>query len=494
MEQKEKQSAYHHIMKYTSLFGGIQMLNMMVGIVRNKLVAMILGPGGMGLLSLFNSTIKLVSDSTNLGIATSGVKTIAQDYDENNIKATYHSVDMIRMWSFLTGLFGFVVCALFGSFFSSFTFTWGNHSLHFILLSPIVAMTAITSGEMAILKGAQRLHDIMMLSTAYAIAVTLISIPIYYTFGESGIVPSLCIAALVYMLLTIRYSHKLFPYRLKICRQLIVEGSDMVRLGVAFVLAGILGSGADFLIKAILNNYGGLDVVGLYNAGYVMTFMYAGIVFSAMESDYFPRLSAIGKETAALNKCVNQQIEVTLLLVAPMLIGFLVVMPILLPMLYSKGFTPVVSMVQVSILAMVVRALALPVEYIPLANGNSKLYLAVEAIYDILMVALTFVGYQALGLYGTGLALTVAMIADYIVACIIMNKHYGYKMSAEVAKYASIQLPLAVVAYLSSLISTTWISWSIGILTTIISAAISIIILHKKTSLWQKLINKIRRK
>ena len=50
------------------------MLNMLVGVVRNKMVAIILGPGGMGLLSLFNSTIKLVSESTNIGISLSGVK------------------------------------------------------------------------------------------------------------------------------------------------------------------------------------------------------------------------------------------------------------------------------------------------------------------------------------------------------------------------------------------------------------------------------------
>ena len=494
MEQKEKQSAYQHIMKYTGLFGGIQMINMMVGIVRNKLVAMILGPSGMGLLSLFNSTIKLVSDSTNLGIPTSGVKSIAQHFDSNSLDDVRRSVDVIRMWSFLTGIFGFLVCVLFGSFFSSLTFTWGNHSLHFVLLSPIVAMTAITGGELAILKGVQKLQNIMVLSTTYALATTIISVPIYYVFGESGIVPSLCIAAFVYMMLTLRYSHRIFPYHISISRQLMREGSGMVKLGVAFVVAGILGSGADFLIKTILNNYGNLNEVGLYNAGYVMTFMYAGIVFSAMESDYFPRLSSIGNNKEAIANCVNQQVEVTLLLVTPMLIGFIVVMPILIPMLYSKGFLPVVGMVQVAVLAMVIRALALPVEYIPLANGNSKLYLMVEAVYDVLIVVLSFAGYQLLGLYGTGVALTLSMIIDYIVACYIMNKYYGYTISMDVLKYASIQLPLALVAYLSTLVSSIYLSFAIGILVTIASATFSIFVIHKKTSLWKKIMSKLKRK
>ena len=61
----KKTDSYNHILRYTGLFGGVQGLNILVGVVRNKLVAMILGPDGMGLISLFNSTLKLMSDSTN---------------------------------------------------------------------------------------------------------------------------------------------------------------------------------------------------------------------------------------------------------------------------------------------------------------------------------------------------------------------------------------------------------------------------------------------
>ena len=68
---------YAHILKYTGLFGGVQGLNIMIGLVRNKFVALILGPEGMGLISLFNSTVNLMSGATNLGIPTSGVKALS---------------------------------------------------------------------------------------------------------------------------------------------------------------------------------------------------------------------------------------------------------------------------------------------------------------------------------------------------------------------------------------------------------------------------------
>lgn len=69
MIKEKKDDSYSHILKYTGIFGGVQGLNILMSVVRNKLVAIILCPEGMGLISLFNSSIKLVSDSTNLGLS-----------------------------------------------------------------------------------------------------------------------------------------------------------------------------------------------------------------------------------------------------------------------------------------------------------------------------------------------------------------------------------------------------------------------------------------
>ena len=146
MESKDKKNSYSHIMKYTGLFGGVQFLNILVGVVRNKLVAIILGPGGMGLVSLFNSTIKLVSESTNLGISMSAVKNISTEVDSGDESSVLHHVALIRFWSLLTGILGFVICVLFSPLLDAWTFSWGEYTLHFVLLSHVILLMAITGG------------------------------------------------------------------------------------------------------------------------------------------------------------------------------------------------------------------------------------------------------------------------------------------------------------------------------------------------------------
>lgn len=493
MKKEDSKDRYSHILRYTGLFGGVQGLNILIGIVRNKLVAMILGPNGMGLISLFNSTIKLVSDSTSFGISMSAVRNISEDFDRQNIEKLEADVALVRSWSFLTALLGMFVCIAFSPLLSSFTFSWHGHTLHFIFLSPIVAITAITGGELAVLKGVRRLKALAGISVYSVIGALLVSVPLYYIYKEKAIVPSLVIMAFIQMALTIAVSYKIFPLRLSLSRSVLREGYSMIRLGIAFVFAGILGSGADFVIRSYISNVAGIDTVGLFNAGYMLTMTYVGTVFSAMETDFFPRLSGVSSLGFTFNRTVSNQIEVMLLLVSPLLVVFTFTLPILLPLLYTGKFLPALGMIQIIVLAMYFRALKLPVEYIPLAKGDSLSYLFLEAFYDIVLVVLVIILFRKFGLTGAGIAVTLAGIIDFIVVFIYARLRYAYKPTAGIVKYTLIQLPIGLLAYASTWIADPRLYWSIGALLAILSMTASLSILRKKTRLWAALMRKLNK-
>ena len=463
MEKTDKTKGYSHILKYTGLFGGVQGLNILVGIIRNKLVAVILGPSGMGLISLFNSTINLIANSTNLGIPISAVKNISEANAREDRAALEHLVVTVRSWCLLTALAGVVLCIALSSLLSYWTFGWGNHTLHFILLSPIVGMLAVTGGEMAILKGMRRLRPLALVSVWHVVLALVITVPLYYFFGETAIVPSLVVMALVQMVLTLSFSLRLFPLRFRGGRRQLREGSGMVRLGIAFVIAGILGSGAEFLIRSFLSYSASLETVGLYTAGYMMIMTYAGVAFSSLESDYFPRLSASNKHHTTTNTVVNRQIEVSLLLV-------------------SMG------------IAIYFRAIKLPMAYLPLAKGDSYSYLLLEAIYDILLVVAVVFAFRWWGLTGCGIAITAVGILDFLIILFYTRWRYGYHISKPVLLYASIQLPFGILAYLVTLVSQPWVYWTAGILIGLVSTAVSLHILRQKTNLWESLTAKVKRR
>lgn len=493
MSRKQGSNSYSHILKYTGLFGSVQVLGILVGLVRNKLVAVLLGPGGMGLVSLFNSTVKLVCDSTNFGISMSAVRNISEQYDRHDAAGIKHSVNVIRLWSLLAAVLGTVLCVVLSPFLSRFTFSWNGHTLHFILLSPVVGFTAITAGELAILKGLRRLGNLARISIINAVAGLIICVPIYYFFGMAGIVPSLVLMALAQMLVTINRSYRLYPLHISFSRALMRDGYDMIRLGIAFVLAGMLGSGADFLIRSYLNNVAQIDVLGLYNAGFMLTMTYVGMVFSAMETDYFPRLSGVNHLGVTFRETVNRQIEVMLLLASPMLVAFMVGIPIILPLLFSDKFVPATNMIRIVTLAMYIRAIKLPVQYIPLAKGDSKSYLFLEAVYDVALVCSVIAFFNLSGLTGSGAGITIAGFVDLVVTLVYARWRYGYHLSRRVVGTAVCQVLLGVAVFVCTMVTTGLVYWLAGVLLMLVSLAFSIDILRRDTDLLTRFRRKFNR-
>jgi len=443
------------------------------------------------LIAIFNSAVDFLSKTTNLGLSFSAVRNMSELFDSGDEERIQHFVKVVRGWCLLTALLGVLVCVMVGPLLSSYSFAWGDHTLHFVLLAPAIGMMAITGGETAILKGARRLKPLAMIQVVTVFLGLLLSVPIYYFYGESGIVPVIVLIALLTMLVTIRYSYKFYPLCIKGAKGILGEGMDMVRLGVAFALAGIIGSGAEMLTRSYLNVVGDLGEVGLYNAGFMLTMTYGGMVFSAMETDYFPRLSAIGDDKVMRNETVNRQSEVTLLIISPMLVAMIVGLPVLVPLLFRSDFLPIVSMVQVVLLSFYLRAIYLPIGYITLARGDSWQYLCLETSYFIVMVILVILGYQHWGLLGTGIALALANVFDIVVTYIYASIRYGYRMSMSVLRYLGLQFPLGLAVYLLTFIDNSFIYWTIGILLSFVSAGISISILRQKSSLWNALVGKM---
>ena len=459
---------YRHILKYTGIFGGVQGLQLVLGLLRTKLMAILLAPSGMGLASLFQSTSQFLSQATNLGVSMSAVRQLSEDYETADKDLLERSIQTVRGWSLLTALLGLLVALVLGPVLSQTTFDWGNHSLHFVLLGPAVAMIALTGGETAILKATRQLGSLAFIQLINAVLALILSIPIYYIYGETGIVPVINLMAFATLLFTVRHSLRLYPVRWESLS--LHKGSGMLRLGVAFTLAGVVGSGAEMFIH----------VVGLYNAGYMITITYAGLVFAAMESDYFPRLSAVNQDIEATNLMVNKQTEVSILMMAPLLTSLIIFLPVLIPLLLSSQFLPIVAMTQVAALAMFFKALTLPVAYITLARGYSFTYLVLESAYYVALVVFVVLGYRHWGIWGTGLAITLAHLAE----CLIINGYarwrYQYKQSSTVMKYGAVHLLIGLSAYILTMTVDEVAYWLLGGVLIIVSLSFSLWVLNQK--------------
>ena len=485
MSDQEKN--YSHILKYTGIFGGVQGLVILIGLVRNKFMALLLGAGGMGFNALLTSVQNFASQCTNLGISFGAVPRLSEYYEQQRAELVEYYIQVVRLWSMIAAVLGCLFCVVVSPLINDLSFTWGNHTLHYAMLGVSVAMIAITGGETAILKATRRLGSLARVQIYTTVASVFLSIPLYYFFRHSGVVPAIVLIAAAGMLVTIGYSYRLYPLKMQFNKKQLKNGASMIRLGLAFVIAAAIGSASEMLIRAYLNVEGGLDFVGLYNIGFMLTITYAGMVFSAMESDYFPRLSGVCKDIMKTNETVNKQIEVSLLLLSPMLVALIMMLPVLVPILFSREFIPVVGMAQVAVLAMYFKVLTMPVAYITLARSLSLSYLLLETSYFVVLVLAVMIGFQQWGLWGTGLAIVVAHMFECIMIGGYSYMFYGYRTTKKVLQYAAIQAIIGFVAYGVTLVAEGWSYWIAEAALTMVSTAYSLHVLRQKTHLWESL-------
>lgn len=489
-------NSYRHTLKYAGLFGGVQGLNVLIGLVRNKLVAIILGPAGMGLVSLYNSAVTLLSTATSMGMSMSGVKNVSEAYDAApDSSQLADRVKLVRSLCLALAFVGILVCVLFSNMLSQLVFGDNCHKWSFVALAPVVGMTTMMTGELSIMKGARMLRSIAQISIVNVVAALIISIPLFYFYGTRGIIPSFLFLTTSQFAFSLHYSCKRFPWRVSMRTGFLKKGNKILRLGVAFVLAGVFGTGADFLIRQFLNQNGSLDAVGLYNAGYMLTMVYGGLVFSAMETDFFPRLSAVPPGNIMMqNDVVNKQIEVSMILISPMLTAFITFLPVIVPLLFSHKFVAVISMSQVIVIAMYLRALRLPMSYIALAKGDSRSFLFLEGMYAVVEYFLVCLMFKLHGLLGAGYALVFTAVFDFTMLTIYTYYKYGFKMSRGVVRLSLVMLPLGIASYSASVLLHGAAYWIVGILLAVFTIIASLFVLHRKTHLMSALKKKIGQK
>lgn len=490
----ESDATYDHVIKYTGLFGGVQGITMLVSVVRNKIVSELLGPSGLALINLFNNAIKLIHQSTDFGISFSAVKHVAELFERGTEEEVHHFVRTVRTWCFFTGFLGMMICLALCRQISCWTFEHDGYTWHFAVLSLVVGMLAVQGGEIAILKGMKQLKKVALIAVFGAVATLLISAPIYYFWRIEGIVCSLVLCNAAVLAVHLFYSSRLMPWRISLfSREEYAKGLPMLKLGLGFIIAGIFGQGAEYIIRALILRFGELADVGLYTSGYTLAVSYANIVFIAFEADYFPRLSASQHDLKRMNQTVNQQIEVGVLLMAPLLTFFVLAMPVIVPLLFSSEFVDAVPMAICASFFMFFKALTLPTAYLSLSKGDSLMYMMTELVYDIFIVIAIPYAFKLWGLEGAGWALSVAGLLDMLLIHITYAISYGYRFDFRRAKIYLLQFVCFTVAVVTALHPSPWMKLITGG-ALVASALISFHVLKNETQVLSKLKKRLWRK
>jgi O-antigen/teichoic acid export membrane protein len=469
------ESNFKKSIKGTSLFGGVQIFQILISIIRSKALAIFLGPSGVGILGLFQSTLDMVYSVSNMGLATSAIRDISEANRSQNIERLSRTSSIFKKLVWVTGLLGLCICLFFSDYWSYASF--GNHDYKytFVFLSITVLFRLLAEGQNALLQGTQNLKD-MAKANVFGNAIGLtITLPCYYFFGIAGIAPSLFVIYLVNLIVSSYFSHKVQLVKVFISvKDVINEGRIMLKIGFFISLGALLSTTSAYIIRMFVSDKGGLESVGLYTAGFSVVNTYVGLIFTAMSKEYFPRMASISKENTLFNESLNQQMKLSILLLGPFICAFIIFCDFGIRILYTGEFLGIDIMMCLAILAILFKAPSWCCSYAIIAKGDSTAFFIGEFLVFIVMLLANMLLFSLWGLNGLGISFIVIYLYYMFQEWYICKKRFSCKLDKEVIKIYIPYVLCAVLSFLVALYSKGIFRYIVGLIPIVVSLFFSL--------------------
>ncbi len=424
----EAKHSYQSMLKATSLFGGVQLANIIMAVLRSKFIALFIGPAGMGIASLLMATLNVLLAITNLGLDRSGVKEIAaHGSDTEQQKET---LGVLKTLFVITAVIGVVLMVLMAPWISLWTFGDAHYTTHIRAISFALLFKQLTQSTLTRLQGLRILSGLAKANVWGNLIALLVTVPLYYYWRIDAIVPAIIVTAVISFLVAQRVDaksggHISWTTPLNAWN----KGKPMMRLGVLLSLSSIITLLVGYGIQLFISGLGGLSDVGLYNAGFLILNTYVGLIFTAMGTDYFPRLSEVGQDLFKTKLIVGRQAELATLLMLPIIVVFLAFSPWIITLLYTVEFKAVVPLVQWGILGMLFKAVSFSLGYVIIARGDSSLFLRTTISFNAILFALNAAGYYHYGLMGLGMSFLVYYVIHFFSLIVIVKWRYDLTLS-----------------------------------------------------------------
>lgn len=447
----KEENSYSNILKRLSAFGGVQVFNILVSLLRGKFVAMFLGPVGMGISSLYASSLAPLQQICGLGLNLAMVKEISATKEEK--PALRNVLTIVTRLILFTSILGVLACGLAAPVWSQITFGNHDHTIAYIWLSIFTGLSIGGAGLLAILQGLGEVKRLSKATLVGGLAGLFFGVPLYYFFGDGGIVPAMIILALssfLFYLISYRLSTRELRRETEINSD--INSSKLVKsllsMGFILIVGALSGQVISYLINLYIRAFGSIEDVGLFQGANSITNQYTGIIMSSLALDYFPRLSACCKDNAKMREVVNRQTEIVMLVATPLIILLLLTAPLVIRILLTDSFLVITPLMRWMGMGMLIQALAFPLGYIYVAKDDRKAYIWMECVWaNICWLACSIGFYHLFGLIGLGVSLVVRGMVDLIINFIVCYRRYGFSYSRDCSPAVIISLLLSIVAF-----------------------------------------------
>lgn len=428
------------------------MINILLGLLRMKAAAVLLGPAGVGLIGLFQNLVTAAATLSALGFGTVGVRQIAAanaDGRSGDIAVARRALFWGTLVLASVGGVGFfllrdlVAVQIVADPLRASEIGW---------LSLGIALTVAAGSQSALLGGLRRIGDIARLQILSGILATLIGVSALLVWREKGLIVFVLATPLASFLLGHWYVSRIgriLEHETPLVK-LAKEWKAMARLGAPFMVSGVVLAVAYLTVRGLIHGGAGPEALGQFQAAWQISVTYLGFVLGAMATDYYPRLTGAIRDPGAAVRLVNEQTEVALLLASPVLLALLALAPLVIHLLYSAEFDLAADILRWQIMGDFLKVASWPLGFVLLAAGAGKTFLSTECIGIGVFVLGVWVGLPLAGVEAAGIGFACMYVIYLPLVYALARRLIGFRWTQRVVRHMwMLGFSLALVAVMA---------------------------------------------
>ena len=468
-------NSYSQILRSSSIIGGASGISYIIGMVRTKVVAVLLGPSGVGLVGLYVSITGLFSTIAQLGIAQSGVREVAEANGSGDSERVARMVKTLRRACWFTGILGWILTAVLAWPVSQWTFGSPERMWAVVVLGATVFLGAVTGGQTALLQGMRRIGDLARIQVLSAIVTTLVAVGLYAWLGEKGIIPVIIFTSVIQLGFSWLFSRRIqLAHVPQSWAESARQSKQLIRLGAAFVTSGLIGAIVGLGLRALIVRYHGLEGAGLYQAAWGLSGMFGGFIITAMGTDYYPRLTAVISNHEQASALLNQQTEIGVLLALPGLLATLALSPYFITIFYSGNFAPSSALLNWYVGAVFCRMITFPMGFVLIAKGLGGRFTLITTAFHLTNYGVCAYLLPRYPLYSIAIANFVLAVVYIFGMRAVVGPLLSFRWSIQAKKLLGICWILVVAGLIANLMLPIQFALGIGLFLFAVSCLVSL--------------------
>lgn len=441
MAEKGEPTSHSEALKSSAVIGGSTAIVLLIRMIRTKVLAVLLGPIGIGLEAIYDSITSVAKTAADLGVSTSGVRQIAAATGTGDQAVITRTIMTLRRVCVILGTIGAVALFVARGTVSQLAFGSADHASDIGLLAIVVFCAGVMGGQLALLQGMRRIGELAKVNILGAFVAAALSIPIVYFWGQHGVAAYLTISAGAGVLISWAFARKVRVEPIDVSlRDIRTEAGGLLKLGIAFAASGLMTVGALFLIRILVVRQEGVDGAGQFQAASALSMVYIGFILQAMGTDFYPRLAAASEDDKRCNQLVNEQAEVSMLLGLPGILATIALAPWVIQLFYSSKFDAAAVVLCWQAAGMLLRICSWPMGFIVMAKGRSAALVWTELAAHSTHVILAWIGLRTLGLPGVGMAFLAMYVFHWCMMYLVVRKMTGFSWSPTNTKLSVVAL------------------------------------------------------